>query len=203
MTEKKARRSRKHNEPATPPEHEADGTNIAPEGETPQEEQPVEVMLVSKEEFLALKQDKESAQQKVQELSEGWQRERADFSNFRRRAERDQELNNQMFIGNFIKRVLPVVDDLERALKSRPMNGEEAAWSNGVELVYRKLLKILEQEGVTPIPTDLEEFDPAVHEAITHEDSPSHQSGHVIEVIVQGYKLGDRVLRPALVRVAR
>jgi molecular chaperone GrpE len=203
MTDKKSKRNRKHMDPPNTPEHEADGTNIAPEGNTPQDEQPVEVMLVAKDEFLALKQEVESAQQKVQDLSEGWQRERADFSNFRRRAERDQELNNQLFIGNFLKKILPAVDDLERALKTRPGVGEEASWSVGVELVYRKLLKILEQEGVTPIPSDIEEFDPAIHEAITHEDSPAHQSGEIIEVIVQGYKLGDRVLRPALVRVAR
>ena len=72
-----------------------------------------------------------------------------------------------------------------------------------MELVYRKLISLVESSGVTQMQVENEAFDPTRHEAITHEDSPDHQSGEIIEVVQQGYMIGDRVLRPALVRVAR
>jgi molecular chaperone GrpE len=85
----------------------------------------------------------------------------------------------------------------------RPTEGDAAAWADGIELVYRKLIGILESEGVKRIPAESEKFDPTRHEAITHEDSPDHESDDIIEVVRQGYTIADRVLRPALVRVAR
>ena len=95
------------------------------------------------------------------------------------------------------------MDDLELALKNRPQEGEGASWADGVELVYRKFSSILETEGVTPIETDGQYFDPTLHEAITNEDNPDFESGQIIEVLKRGYFIGDRVLRPATVRVAR
>jgi molecular chaperone GrpE len=94
------------------------------------------------------------------------------------------------------------VDDLQRALKDRPVDNDGAAWAEGVELIYRKLMTILEAEGVTPIEAEGEMFDPNLHEAVVQSDSDEHESGQVIEVLQTGYKLGDRVLRPAMVRVA-
>ena len=94
-------------------------------------------------------------------------------------------------------------DDLERALKNRPREGEGAVWSNGIELVYRKLQNMLENEGVIPIQAEGAIFDPNFHEAIVSEQSDMHESGQVIEVVQQGYMLGEKVLRPAMVRVAR
>jgi len=97
-----------------------------------------------------------------------------------------------------------VVDDLARALKTRPTQWRSRCLGrNGVELIFRKMNMILEAEGVKPIPSDGSMFDPGLHEAISHEDSPDHQSGQIIEVVQQGYFIGERVLRPALVRVAR
>ncbi len=191
-------------QPANPGgESEQSGTNIAGKPEANEAETPVEVMLVAKEEYLSLKEQLEQTRKQAQEFSDGWQRERADFANFRRRIDREQEQRQSLFTGSFIKKVLPVIDDLERALKVRPPQGDGASWSEGVELIYRKMLYILEQEGIQPIPQDIQFFDPTLHEAISHEDSPAHESGEIIEVIQQGYKIGDRVLRPALVRVAR
>ncbi len=88
-------------------------------------------------------------------------------------------------------------------MKNRPSGAEAEAWANGIELIVRKMQAILEAEGVKRIPAETEEFDPARHEAITYEESPEHENGEIIEVVQQGYTLGDRVLRPALVRVAR
>lgn len=150
-----------------------------------------------------LQQDLEKAQSQSREYFEGWQRERADFSNYKRRIERDQQLLAQSLKSDVIKRYLTVVDDLERALKARPTEGTAAAWSNGIELIYRKLTSMLEADGVQRIAAETEEFDPSRHEAISYEDSPDHASGEIIEVVQQGYTLGDRVIRPAMVRVAR
>lgn len=150
-----------------------------------------------------LEQELEKAQAQGREYFEGWQRERADFSNYKRRVERDQQMLGQSLKIDVIKKYLSVVDDLERALKARPTEGPAAAWSNGIELIYRKLTSMLEAEGVLRIPAETEEFNPSRHEAISYEDSPDHASNEIIEVVQQGYTLGDRVIRPALVRVAR
>jgi molecular chaperone GrpE len=102
-----------------------------------------------------------------------------------------------------VKRYLEISDDLERALKNRPQKGEGADWAIGIELIYRKLLSYLESEGVKMMQAEGQMFDPNLHEAVTTEDSPQHQSGQIIEVLQPGYLLGERVLRPAVVRVAR
>lgn len=159
--------------------------------------------VTTDQEVAELKNELDKAKAQAAENFEGWQRERADFLNYKKRIERDQAQSMQSITGNVIKRYLVVLDDLDRALKNRPKNGDDAAWAEGIELIYRKLQSILEGEGVQPIPAENAQFDPNLHEAITHEDSPDHDSGQVIEVLQQGYLLGDRVLRPARVRVAR
>ncbi len=155
------------------------------------------------DEYNALAEELQKAQGKAEEFFAGWQRERADFANYKRRVDRDQQTLAQNIKGEVIKKYLSVLDDLERAMKTRPTSGEAESWANGIELIVRKLQSILESEGVKRIPAESEEFNPARHEAITYEESPDHKSGEIIEVVQQGYTLGDRVLRPALVRVAR
>lgn len=134
---------------------------------------------------------------------DGWQRERAEFSNYKKRVDRDQVLLSQVITGNVIKKYLVILDDLDLALKARPMDGEGAAWASGIELVARKLYSILESEGVTMIAENKVQFDPTIHEAISSEENDEFESGEVIEVVRTGYQIGDRVLRPAVVRVAR
>jgi molecular chaperone GrpE len=102
--------------------------------------------------------------------------------------------------GDIVKKVLPVLDDLERALQNRPTDD---AWANGIELIARKLQAVLESENVKRIEADGAEFDPNFHEAISHEPSDDVPSGHVIAIVQNGYVLGERVIRPALVRVAQ
>ncbi|MCU0484966.1 MAG: nucleotide exchange factor GrpE [Anaerolineales bacterium] len=150
-----------------------------------------------------LNSELESTRAKMDEYLQGWQRALADFSNYKRRIERDQATANQAAAGNIIKRYLDVVDDLDRALKNRPQDGEGARWADGIELIYRKLLMILDAEGVKLIDAEGKGFDPAMHEAISMESSSEIPSGYIIGVIQQGYTLGDKVLRPARVRVAR
>ena len=158
---------------------------------------------ISKEEYDQLAQDLQRSLTQAREYFEGWQRERADFANYKRRIERDQQAMSQNITIDVVKKYLAVLDDMERALKAKPADGSAAAWAGGIELILRKLQNILDAENVKRIPAETEQFDPARHEAITYEDSPDHTGGQVIEVLQQGYTLGDRVIRPALVRVAR
>lgn len=187
----------------TGPEILEDGSET-PQNQMDNEEMALEEPQITIKDYQDLQDELEKARVQTAENFEGWQRERADFMNYKRRIERDQFQSAQNMTGSIIKRFLPFVDDLDRALKNRPAAGEDAtAWENGIELIDRKLHSILESEGVQPIQAEGEMFDPNFMEAITHEDSPDHESGQVIEIIQQGYMLGDRVLRPALVRVAR
>lgn len=165
------------------------------------ESKPVEVVL--KEEYDQLAQELQQSQTQAKDYFEGWQRERADFANYKRRIERDQQMQKQNITIDVIKKYLTVIDDLERALKARPVDEAAAAWASGIELIVRKLQKLLDSEGIQRIPADTEEFDPSRHEAISYEKSPDHEGGQIIEVVQQGYTLGDRVVRPAQVRVAR
>jgi len=144
----------------------------------------------------------EASEVKAAEYLDGWQRAQAEFTNYRKRQERERELARFETVGRVAKRYLPIVDDMERALKGRPAEGEGASWSEGIELIYRKLMNILEAEGVTLIEAEGEMFDPNLHEAVVQTDSDEHDSGQVIEVLQTGYKMGDRVLRPAIVRIA-
>jgi molecular chaperone GrpE len=174
--------------PNTPSEEESAGEN----GASP--DLPGENNL---EELLQL------CQEKSNEYLDGWQRARAEFANYKRRMEREGTQTYQNAVGSIVKRYLDVLDDLELALKNRPQEGEGAAWAEGIELIARKFASILESEGVKPMETDGKEFDPNLHEALTNEESDQHESGQIISVVKQGYLLGDRVLRPALVRVAK
>ncbi len=139
------------------------------------------------------------AQAQAAEYKDGWQRSLADFQNYRRRVEAEKAETYQNAVGGIIKRYLPILDDLERALSARPA---DLGWVDGIELIYRKLKSILEAEGLKRIEAEGQMFDPNFHEAIMQEPSEGHESGQVIAVVQNGYTLGERVIRPAQVRVA-
>lgn len=164
------------------------------------ETQPEAFAAVSTEEFETLKKMLDESQAKELEYRDGWQRSVADFANYRKRIERENEQLGKMVTGNTIKKFLGVMDDLELALANRPA---EDAWANGIELVYRKFQAILESETITRIPAEGQPFDPTFHEAVMQEPSDTHESGIVTGVLRQGYMHGERVLRPALVKVAQ
>ncbi len=139
----------------------------------------------------------------LDESTDGWQRERADFLNYKKRIDRERELQRGLVTGDLCKKFLVVLDDLERAMKNRPQDGDGANWADGIDLVIRKMQGILEMENIQRMPAENELFDPNRHEAVSSEASDAHESGAIIEVLQQGYLIGDRVLRPALVRVAQ
>jgi molecular chaperone GrpE len=169
------------------------------EAQTTEAEMPLEGNPDSAERETLVNQLKE-AEAKVVEYKDGWARSQAEFQNYRKRIERDNELTYANMKGDIIKKVLPALDDLERALQNRPADD---AWASGIELIARKLQNILDNEGVKRIEAKGMAFDPTFHEAITHEPSDEVPSEHVIDVIQNGYMLGERVIRPALVRVAQ
>ena len=144
------------------------------------------------------------AQAKAAEYLDGWQRAQADFANFKKRMERERADTWASASDAVIQKFVGVLDDFERALKDRPPPPAEAAkWADGVELIYRKLQAILEVNGVTRMEAEGQSFDPRLHEALTHEESETHADGQIIEVVQAGYVRGDRVIRPAMVRVAK
>jgi molecular chaperone GrpE len=140
------------------------------------------------------------AQLQTAEYKDGWQRSVAEFQNYRRRMEADKAETYQTAVGSIIKRYLPVLDDMERAMQARPA---DLAWAEGVELICRKLQSILEAEGLKRIEAEGQKFDPNFHEAIAQEPVEGVESGTVIGIVRNGYMLGERVIRPAMVRVAQ
>lgn len=148
----------------------------------------------------ALQKQLEEAEAKAAEHLDGWQRAQAEFVNYKNRIQRDREANYTSMKGDVIRKMLPVLDDLERSLAHRPEND---SWADGMELIARKFRSVLEAEGVTRIDAAGQPFDPNFHEAISSEPNEDVESGHVIEVVQNGYMLGERVIRPAMVRVAQ
>jgi molecular chaperone GrpE len=145
----------------------------------------------------------ERAQAQAKEYLDGWQRSQAEFLNYKKRIERDQEMQRNMAVGSAVKRYLPIADDLERALANVPENIQGSNWVGGINLIYQKMKGALEADGVVPTGACGEAFDPNLHEAISQEPSVEFQSGQIVDVLQKGYMIGEKVLRPAIVRVAQ
>jgi molecular chaperone GrpE len=151
------------------------------------------------ERIVALEQELDAAQAERDERLADLQRVAADFDNYRKRAMRDQENLVARAHERLVKELLPVVDDLERALEAAA-DHEEAKLEEGVRFVHRNLADVLAREGLAEIET-IGRFDPHVHEALLSQPSEAEE-GSVLDVVQKGYRLGDRVLRPARVVVA-
>jgi len=148
--------------------------------------------------------DPTDLQAKADEYLDCWQRERASFTNYKRRVDQENAAMADRLLGDHVKLFLPVVDDLERALDHVPGNLDCASWIAGIELIRKKLLKTLETQNVSVIdlkPGDI--FDPLNQEAVTYEENDRFTDGQIIEIVQTGYQLKDRVIRPAQVRVAK
>jgi molecular chaperone GrpE len=142
----------------------------------------------------------EAAQQERDELLDTLQRVQADFDNYRKRAARDQQSLVARAHERLVKELLPVLDDLERALEAAEAH-EEVKLEEGVALVTRSFADVLRKEGVEEVATE-GKFDPHVHEALLSQPSEAEE-GTVIQVLQKGYRLGDRVIRPARVVISR
>ncbi|NMB61098.1 MAG: nucleotide exchange factor GrpE [Chloroflexi bacterium] len=167
---------------------------------TVEQEEMVTIPLKSMEEQL---KEIDDLKDKVKSYSDGWQRERADFDNYRKRILRDRDQEKQNITVDILKKYLDIYDDLDLAMKNAPQSEVVKQWKDGIAMILKKMHKILEAEGIEPISADMKFFDPQYHEAISHEDNPDFESGQIIEVIKKGYQIENRVIRPALVRVAK
>lgn len=155
------------------------------------------------DELETLRTELEEANKTGQEYLQLLQRVQADFNNYRRRAEQQRLDQMNSAKASVVLKVLPVLDDFDRALEAMPEEALNSDWGQGIALIDRKLRSALEEEGATPIEALGQPFDPWQHEAVDYVPTTNHKEGEVIEVIRQGYKLGDKVIRPAQVRVAR
>ena len=130
-------------------------------------------------------------------------RKTAEFENFRKRTERERQAVSEAAAADLLQELLPLVDDMERALGTPPGSGGADAYRKGVELIHRQLLEILRKRGVRAMETLGADFDPYYHQAVTYEAAPGRRDGEIIEEFRRGYMLGDRLLRPAMVKVAK
>ena len=130
-------------------------------------------------------------------------RKTAEFDNFRKRTERERQSASDAAAADLLQDLLPLLDDLERALQAEAGSEGAEAYRRGVELIHRQLTELLRKRGVRPIEALGADFDPHVHQAVAHEPAAGYREGEVIEEFRRGYMLGDRLLRPSMVKVAK
>lgn len=129
-------------------------------------------------------------------------RKTAEFDNYRKRLERERREQADRTVIGLLEELLPVVDDFDRAL-TLDAGGESTPYRKGMELIHSKLHDLLRKQGVRPIDALGADFDPNLHQAVVYEESPGRREGEVIGELQRGYLLGDRLLRPAMVKVAK
>ena len=126
----------------------------------------------------------------------------AEFDNYRKRVDRDRRDQADAAKADAVEELLPIIDNLERALEA-PVGTDVEGYRKGVELVHQQMMDLLRRRGVKPIESVGADFDPRIHEAVAHEASANHREGEVMEELRRGYMLGERLLRPAMVKVAK
>ncbi len=130
-------------------------------------------------------------------------RKTAEFDNYRKRIERERQAWTEGAVGDVVGDLLPVIDDLERALKVEAVGEEAAAYRKGVELIHKRLLEVLKRRNVAAVESVGQVFDPHLHQAVTYEPAEGKPDGEIVEEFARGYLIGERLLRPAMVKVAK
>jgi molecular chaperone GrpE len=130
-------------------------------------------------------------------------RKTAEFENFRKRIDRERQAVGEAAAADLLEELLPLVDDLDRALKADTGSEGAEAYRRGVELIHRRLNDLLRKRGVRPIEVAGADFDPHFHQAVAHEPAAGHREGEIVEEFQRGYMLGDKLLRPSMVKVAK
>lgn len=150
-----------------------------------------------------IEQQLESAMAEAADYKDRWMRGQAEFANARKRMEKQRVQNYQNTMADLAAKILPAIDDFDRAVENVPDAISADSWFEGMQLVHKKLANILESFDVKTIEAVGEPFDPNFHEAITMEPSDEYESGVVIRELQKGYIVGDRVIRPSLVIVSQ
>lgn len=151
---------------------------------------------------ITLAENLAQAEAKAAEYLDGWQRARAEFANARKRLEKERADAYGNATADVLSKLLPIIDDFKRAFDNVPAAIAQDNWFTGIQLVHRKLHTLLENNNLEVIPSVGQPFDPNLHEAISQEASDSHDSGIVIRELQTGYRLGSRVIRPAIVIIS-
>jgi molecular chaperone GrpE len=157
---------------------------------------------VNPEQYQRTLEELEAWKQKAEEHYEMFLRARADLDNYRKRVRKEKEESAKYAMAPLAEAILPVVDNLERALAAGGNAADAKALHEGVEMVYRQLLQVLRQVGVEPIESVGQPFDPHLHNAVMQEETSDKEPGIIIEELQKGYRFKDRVLRPAMVKVS-
>jgi molecular chaperone GrpE len=150
-----------------------------------------------------LREQLSRVEQEAAENKAAWQRSAADFANYRRRTEQERAELLGLASDSLLLKVLTLADDFDRAIEHIPSGDARSPWVEGIVAIDRKLRQLLESEGVTPLEAQGRPFDPREHQAISHEETDEAADGTVLRELQRGYRVRDRVLRPALVAVAR
>jgi molecular chaperone GrpE len=183
----------------------SDRSNGGPKPRTRAEERADAIKTPSRLELLEraeqLQRELDEVRQQSEEYLQNWQRTAADFANYKRRTDEERNALGEFAKTLLISRLLGVLDDFDRALESVPDDAHEG-WVEGIRLVERKLRGVLESEGVTQIEALGQPFDPNLHEAVDYEETTEYPDNQVTAELQRGYRLRDRVIRPALVKVA-
>jgi molecular chaperone GrpE len=149
-----------------------------------------------------LRRELESSQQEAAETKLNWQRTAADFSNYKRRTEQEREQMLGLANEVLLSKLLVIVDDFDRAIANMPAELRTLGWVEGIAAIDRKLDVLLSSEGLSPIEAVGKPFDPHEHEAVVREERADVADGTVVAELQRGYRIRDRVLRPAMVVVA-
>lgn len=152
------------------------------------------------QDYKALYEDK---MKEIEEVNNRFIRLQADFTNYKKRVEKEKENIYTYATEEIIKQLLPVIDNMERALDAVAENKEDDSFYNGVRMVYNQFLDILKKNGLEEIQALGKKFDPNLHHGVAQEESDEHDEDTVIDVFQKGYKLKDRVIRPSMVKIAK
>ncbi len=158
----------------------------------------------SEAQLQAIQEKLEEAEATAQEYLGGWQRAQATFENYRKRMQKEREEWRATSNAQLLGKLLPILDDFDRAFSMMPESLKDDAWFSGIKLIQRKIQSILETENVAPMDAEPgDTFDPKFHQAVLHQETEDFEDDQIMTVVEKGYVLGKRVLRPAMVVVAK
>lgn len=189
------------NETDTEGKEETADMEVMPEEETQADmDGTPEAKAAPKKSFFPKKKDKKDEQ--IEELTDRLKRNMAEFDNFRKRTEKEKSAMYEIGSRDIVEKILPVVDNFERGLATIPQEDEKSAFADGMDKIYKQMIKVLEDAGVKPIDAVDQPFDPNLHNAVMHVEDESLGENVVAEELLKGYTYKETVVRHSMVKVA-
>lgn len=179
-------------------EQEQEETEAEEEQGTPETDKNVKTKFRKKDK----KEKKDKRDEQIEELTDRVKRQMAEFDNFRKRTEKEKSQMYEIGAKDIVEKILPVVDNFERGIMAVPEENKEDSFVQGMEKIYKQLMTVLGEAGVTPIEAIGKEFDPNFHNAVMHVEDENFKENEIAEVFQKGYKKGDKIIRYAMVKVA-